>query len=341
MARRFLIPLVIGGASAFVVGCGHKNDASKTAQLKPTIKHVVKKEIKPKVPTYTSLTTGEPMKQPGGQFFATTIENSPAARPQTGLANADIVYEMEAEGTITRYVAFFHDDIPSSIGPMRSARPYFITTAEDWGAPFIHFGGSPEAYAMLNAYPYAQIDGITQGKFFIRDSSRQAPHNAYLKTSTLSPFHTPVQNGHFKFGQPPLAGAKPYNTISVNYNSFTQVKYVYNPNTGEYMRFQDAAPDDDRATGKQIYANNVIIQYAQMNPISNDPKGRIVINLNGPGLALYFTMGKEIAGTWKREQSGRVVYYDSQGQMITLHKGKTWIEVVDDSVPVSKAEISS
>lgn len=329
--RPTILTVAIAVLIALVSGCGHAAPITKV--VKPA-KHAPKPRPKP-VHHYFSPTTGLAVPTTGGQFFAATIENSPQARPQTGLLNADIVYEMEAEGTITRYLALFHDDIPASVGPMRSARPYFITTAEDWGAPFIHFGGSPEAYQMLKSYPYPQIDGITQGSFFARDSSRQAPHNAYLQTATLSPFHTSVRNDHFRFGRPPIADAKAIQTISIDYNSFTQVQYVYNAKDKTYLRYQDGKPDDDRSTNQQLYATNVIIQYAQMNLISNDSKGRITINLNGPGLALYFTDGKEIAGTWKRDQSGQLVYYDAQGHMMTVSPGKTWIEVVNDSVQVA------
>ena len=336
--QRFIgLSLAIAAVGFLVAGCG-QTSPSKPITHKKSIKHVVKP--KPKPIRYASPTTGMPEKSPGGQFFAVTVENSPQARPQTGLASADIVYEMETEGTITRYLALFHDHIPPLIGPVRSARPYFVTTAEDWGAPFVHFGGSPQAYQMLSNYPYHQIDGVTGagGKYFSRDPSRVAPHNAYLHTDRLPTFQQSVLNGHFKFGQPPLAGTKSVSTLSIVYNSFTRVKYDYQKGTDEYLRYQDGQPDLDKGTGKQIYTNNVIVQYAPMAPIPNGTHGHISINLNGPGLALYFTMGKEIAGTWQRNPSGKVVYYDAQGKMITLHPGKTWIEVVDDSVPVTETK---
>ncbi|MCL6445922.1 MAG: DUF3048 domain-containing protein, partial [Alicyclobacillus sp.] len=282
---------------------------------------------KPKV--LRSPTTGLPEKRESGQFFGVIVENYPDARPQTGLENADIVYEMEAEGTITRYIAFFHDDIPPEIGPDRSARPYFVQTAEDWAAPFIHFGGSPDAYRMLKQDPYPQIDGIYDGQYFVRDPSRVAPHNAYLITNRLPKYHEHVVNHHWRFGKPDLKGTVPAHTLALDFNSFTQVTYLYQPSSRRYLRDLQGKPDDDRQTGKQVYADNIIVQYTKMSAITNDPKERITINLNGPGKALYFMDGRESQGTWARNASGGVQYFDKHGHLITLRPGKTWIEVVD------------
>lgn len=283
----------------------------------------------------TSPTTGLPEKRESGQFFAVTVENYPDARPQTGLTDADIVYEMEAEGTITRYLAIFHDHFPAEIGPARSARPYFVQTAEDWGAPFVHFGASPDAYRMLAHYPFHQIDGIYDSSEFTRDPSRVIPHNAYLHPNLLPKFHATVHGSHFKFGSPNMTNSQPGTELYLGFNSFTQVGYVYNSSHHNYVRDQQGRPDDDRVSGKQMTADNVIVQYTVMSTIHNDPKERITINLAGPNKALYFIAGRAVPGTWKRNAAGVVQYYDSRGKLMGLKPGKTWIEVVDHTVAVS------
>lgn len=326
---RVLLSASFAGIFA-AAGCGR---APKLAPENTT--NLVTQRPTSKPPLPASPTTGRPVTGTHHTWFAAVVENFPAARPQTGLSAADIVYEMEAEGTITRYLALFHDTIPANVGPMRSARPYLIQTAADWGAPFIHFGGSPEADALLKTYPDPQIDGIFQGQYFYRDASRVAPHNAYLITSRLPHYDAVVDNGHFRFGSPRLSGAMAAVTLDINYNSFTDVQYVYQPATNRYLRFQQGQPDRDRATGQQLYATNVIVQYARTTSIPNDPKERINIDLAGPGQALYFTHGKEVPGTCRRDGNGVVSYVDRQGEMMVLSPGKTWIEVVSDAVPVT------
>ncbi|GGJ09169.1 hypothetical protein GCM10010885_17790 [Alicyclobacillus cellulosilyticus] len=317
--------------AAWVSGCGRTPQGGTPAPSPAPAKHAGQQPS----PARVSPTTGLPLHHAQTEFFAATVENAPEARPQTGLVDADIVYEMEAEGTITRYLALFHDHIPPLVGPMRSARPYFVETAADWGAPFIHFGGSPQAYRMLRSYPYPHLDGIYDGQYFSRDPSRVAPHNAYLHTDRLPAFREQVKNGHFRFGRPDLTGGMPARTIDITYNAFTRVHYAYDPSRGQYLRWQDGAPHVDRATGHQIAVTNVIVQYARMAPIPNDPKERIQIDLLHGGTAVYCSAGKTVRGTWKRTERGVIEYLDAHGRLMVLRPGNTWIEVVDHSVAVS------
>src|SRR5581483_1401572 len=113
--------------------------------------------------------------------FAVVVENHPDARPQSGLSQADVVYEALAEGGITRFLAIFQSQDVKSIGPVRSARTYFNDWAQEWGAVYAHVGGNSDALALIKAgIPgVSDADQFFNDPYFTRISSRRPPHNTY------------------------------------------------------------------------------------------------------------------------------------------------------------------
>ena len=112
------------------------------------------------------------------------LDNFYSARPQAGLAEADIVYEILAEGLITRYMAVFYGNLPESIGPVRSARPYFVEKAFEFDPFYVHVGGSMQALSDIKKIGIADIDGLTSGAFW-RLNHKKAPHNMYTSSEAL------------------------------------------------------------------------------------------------------------------------------------------------------------
>ena len=118
--------------------------------------------------------------------FMVIVENSTAARPQSGLSSADIIYETSAEGGIPRFIALFQQNQPDVIGPVRSVRPYFIDIAEDYNIPFAHCGGSEEALNEIQTTSsLMSINEISNSNYFWRSSDRVAPHNLYTSSTNL------------------------------------------------------------------------------------------------------------------------------------------------------------
>ena len=107
------------------------------------------------------------------------IENSKASRPQSGLNDADIVYETMAEGGISRFIALFQKNDAKVIGPVRSLRPYFIDISEEYNLPFAHCGGSDEALACVKSENLMSMDEMANSSSYWRDSVRKAPHNLH------------------------------------------------------------------------------------------------------------------------------------------------------------------
>lgn len=275
-----------------------------------------------------STTTGLSIQKESGNYFGVMVENSENARPQTGIIDADVVYEMEAEAKITRFYAVFNDKIPSKIGPVRSSRHYYLPIAEDWNTPYIHFGGSKFAYQKLESLSVPHVDGIyTETRYFERDSSRVAPHNAYLLTNKLPKFSEQPKNPSFEFGSNTSQNAVDTAKFEISYNSFTDVAYEYDKKKQRYLRFLEGKPHIDRVTEKQISVKNVIVLYAPHKSMKTE-KGHIEIDFSGSGKIIYYTNGKKYDGTWKNVE-GDMTFFNDLGIKLALNPGNTWIQVLD------------
>lgn len=277
--------------------------------------------------------------------LAVMIENSPAARPQSGLDKADIIYEMLAEGEVTRFMALYLHADTAELGPVRSARPYFITRALDYNAIYVYCGGSDDAKKMVRTERIAALDEFAIGRrAFWRVKSRTAPHNLYTDTEKLrreaerkgydrEPEITPfkfLEEGETSAGGQSSAGP----TIHFP-RSYSVVSFKYDQASKLYKRFTGGRPHNDLVSGKQLTARNIIVQF--VNTKITDQEGRRSMKMTGAGLALLFTGGQVYEGGWQK--SGlrfRTVFMDEQGEEFKLNPGQTWIEVVPRGTGVTR-----
>lgn len=313
---------------------GDENDETKVIKADVIEKETENNNVSP--------TTGMDLEESEGEKigFAVMVENSPASRPHSGLADADLVYEIEVEGGITRFLAVFHDSIPEQIGPVRSSRHYFIPIAESWNIPYIHLGGSPQAYEKLKQTSIKTIDGISsEWKYFERDNSRKAPHNAYLLTNKLLPgLDTDTDkeanmepNPHYTFGENDELNetGNDVKNIYISYPFKNEVSYKYDKEDESFKRYINSEPHKDRVTGAHISPRHVIVLYAHHESIPGDKSGRIHVDLNNEGRAGIFTYGKYLEGTWKNVDGKLEVFLN--GEKLRLKPGKTWIQIVDEN----------
>lgn len=308
-----------------IAGCSDKKEIIEEKPVKEEPERVI--QVFPEEPKYFTELTGLPYD--GEKVFnnyGVMIENSPAARPQSGLVFADLVFEMEVEAQITRFFAIFHNETPSIVGPVRSARHYFIPIAQSLNAAYIHYGGSPQAYSLLKQSGYTSIDGITQGTYFTRDQSRKAPHNAYLYPDRLPRFELEIKNDYFDHAEITYQEQKDVKEIRIDYNKFTRVMYQYDENTNTYIRYLEGEKHLDRETEREIAPANVVVLFANHSSLG-DGSGRIDIDFISGGEARYYTKGKEVLGTWVN-QNGQIVFLNEQGEKLSLNPGKTWVQVV-------------
>jgi len=274
--------------------------------------------------------------------FVVMLDNQYSARPQASLSDADIVYELLAEGKITRYMAVIQSKEPESVGPIRSARPYFIDKAIEYDPIYVHVGGSEQAKKDIRSLKMAEVDGLScSAKAMWRTKHKKIPHNMYSSYDALTyeanrkNYRTEAEFKGFNFD---LAGYVPEGSSAVNVKipykaptSRDKVGYTsefrYDETSGQYLRYVNNDAYKDEKTKIHLSASNVIIQRANHKVIDNE--GRLKVDLVGKGSGFFLTKGKSMPITWeKSSRRAATVYYDSEGNEIVLNVGVTWIQVI-------------
>ncbi|HMA59999.1 MAG TPA: DUF3048 domain-containing protein [Halanaerobiales bacterium] len=272
-----------------------------------------------------------------------SVENTPKARPQSGLCQAPIVYEFLVEGGITRFLALFWSDIPGKIGPIRSVRPYMIEIAQEYDALLLHAGASPDGFEMLDKIDYTNLDQIYNGKYYWRSQQRPTPHNLYTGEYRINNYLEDMlgieYENRFNFEEIMIisnakAGAE---EISIDYWGNYEVLYEYNRENNYYKRFLNSK-DNPHLCGdeEQITVKNIIVQFVQTEV--KDDVGRLSMKLEGENKALYFRNGVVSEGHWQKNSSGLTKFYDENDQLITVNPGNTWIQIVPNNTNITYKE---
>jgi hypothetical protein len=278
--------------------------------------------------------------------LAIMIENQADARPQTGLTQADVVYEVLAEGGITRFVALYLSRDASVVGPVRSLRHYFAFLAADYGADVVHIGASPEGFSWRDAMNMGHLDETFGDPGVWRVRTRPPPHNAYTDTSADRGFleaQAPARQrnrswGPLLFADQPPRGSVLADHIELGFRPWPyRVDYAWDADEGRYLRSMEGLPHQDADTGEQIAAATVVVQFAEVEPIPNDPKLRLDINLvGGSGQLVVFSQGARREGTWsKGAPRSASVWLDEQGVPLVIPPGPVWVEVVPLESPMT------
>lgn len=286
-------------------------------------------------PEFVCPLCGEALDEPPFRPIAVMIDNHTAARPHAGISQACMVIETLAEGGITRLEAFFAHNHPEKVGPVRSARPYFIEFALGYNALYAHCGGSSEALGMLRRLPI-DLDQMKYASAYWRVSSRRAPHNLYTSIDRLL-------NLSKSIGKPVEAPEKPYFMFSDTEPEFTtpaatlirvefssapyRVEWKYDREDNSYLRFLAGRKYIDENTGEQIKAKNVAVLYTSARVI--DSKGRLRMTTTADnGKAVFFLNGQKIEGSWSRASGKNFIFKDATGSIVKLNPGQTWIEIL-------------
>lgn len=274
-------------------------------------------------------------KQTLPQPLLVVVENHPRSWPHSGLEEADVIYEVLAEGGITRLLALYVEDVPEEIGPVRSAREYLAQISADHQALLFHAGASPSGYARLSASDVDNIDEISNSKYYWRDKERDRPHNLYTGRGKIFD-HLMLQDritdgSSYKFriisqGNEPQAELA--DEINVYYWGNYLVTYVFNSEENNYLRYMQKKPHVN-AKGDQLKAENILIIRASTDVI--DSVGRLAVDLYNGGEMKLIKSGKSIDGYWRRE-NGRIKIFDEKDNELFLNSGKTWIQIIPDSV---------
>jgi hypothetical protein len=264
------------------------------------------------------------------------INNFAAARPQSGLTNADVIWEVLAEGGITRLIAVFQSTsaLTDTIGPIRSIRPYLIDIGDSFGAVLAHAGASNDGYAILQRQGKPYLDEISNaGSYFWRSKERKAPHNLY---SSLEKLRTGAEKKKYSMDKqvPPYTFAEtgstetgvPANDITVSFllKNYS-VGYKYDSATGLYKRSIGDKPHIDMNNNEQLSGTNLVVLGADHKTLDNE--GRLSVDLNKGGSAILFQKGKAIEAEWVRAPDG-MIRIVKNGEELPFVPGKTFFHIV-------------
>ncbi len=269
------------------------------------------------------------------------IENSPDARPQSGLRDAGVVYEAIAEGGITRFLALYLEAQPNYIGPVRSIRPYYVDFALPFQAAVAHVGGSPEGLADVRALHLRDLDQFANSGAYWRVSQRYAPHNMYTSMAKLDAlqkskgFKSSDFTGFPRKKKEAPAKTPTAKTIDFDISGFYyHVHYAYDAKSNSYMRSEGGKPHMDEKSKKQL-APKVVIALVMSYGIKSDGK-HSDYGTSGSGAMFVFQDGNVTQGTWhKASRKGQITFTDNKGDPIKLNAGQTWITLVGDRGEIS------
>ncbi|MDC3414192.1 DUF3048 domain-containing protein [Aquibacillus sp. 3ASR75-11] len=283
----------------------------------------------------TGIRTNDPVND---RIVSVMVNNATQARPQTGLTKADIVFEILAEGPITRFIAFFQSEKPEVVGPVRSAREYYYTLAANYNALYIYHGAADFIEDRLRAGVVDNLNGAyydNDGNLFKRANFREPPHNSYVLFPAI--YDVAKEQGYeVKADYTPLPFLDDEEVETIDGGQATDVEIVYYPeeivtyqydsSSQQYVRYSDGSKTVELETEEAVSVDNVFIVETRHEVI--DDAGRRSVDLQSGGNAYLLQKGKLEKLQWRNEE-GRIVPY-KDGQPVGFVPGKTWVNVIPE-----------
>lgn len=270
-----------------------------------------------------------------GRAVAVMVNNHPAARPQSGLTQADIVYEILVEGNVTRFLAIFQSEQPERIGPVRSARDYYIELAKGYDSLYVAHGNSLTAEKLLKSGYIDNLNGLYyDGTLFKRVSFRKAPHNSYIDFASILK-GAEQKNYDMEDAPEPLkfltknevdelrgSAAK---RVSISYHDqLFNSSFEFDEDSQRYKRFSNGVQTVDYDTDAPVLVDNIFVVETAHKIVSD--VGHREINLTSGGRAFLFQKGQMFEVEWENVD-GRILPY-LNGKPVGLIPGKTWINII-------------
>jgi hypothetical protein len=284
------------------------------------------------------------------RIVSVMINNHSVARPQSGLTQADIVFEILAEGGITRFLALFQSEQPEVVGPVRSAREYYFELATGYDALYVYHGAADFVDDMIENRGIDYLNGAVydnDGNLFKRESFRKAPHNSYLQFNAV--YDIAESNGydiistieplHFLTDDATITG-EAAKQIAIKYpgrSATDVVEFSYDQTSEKYIRFEDQNQTVELNSEKPIEVDNLFIVEAYHEVI--DDAGRRAVDLTDSGNAYLIQKGKVQQLEWKNDNGQIIPVKD--GEPVGFVAGKTWINVVPSNPGLEQAIVIS
>lgn len=357
--RRPLAVTVILAAALLLSGCGSRTEEIGSASVPSTAEADETLAFRPTTrPAPTATSTSSSMAasagiaaEPDGPVAPLTglrlddgvtldrpalvvkVDNHVKARPQTGLQDADVVFDLRAEG-VTRFMAVFHSNLPSAVGPVRSSRTSDFDLLQGLDHPlYASSGGNNYVMNGLASLPIYELTNHSRSEYY-RDSSRPAPHNLFVDPGVL---YTVVANAWSGDGNPdpwfeyrlpgddlPASAEVADGLIAVDFTNTPTVTFEWDGGVGGWLRSQDGQAHNT-SDGRRLAPENVVILVTTYRTSAADA-GSPEVRSTGSGAAVVLTDGHVVTGTWSRPTSADVPeLIDAEGNMITLTPGRTWV----------------
>lgn len=293
----------------------------------------------PLVPAAWPLTgiEGEVVTRPA---VSVKIENTPQARPQSGLEDADIVWENIVEYGVPRFVAMFHSTLPQEVGPIRSVRPADARIVSPVGGLLAYSGGAPAVLRLLRDMPVQAMSEDEGDPGFYRLRSRPRPHNVY---GSLEEFlegadseHADPPDAQFAYAPGPGASTaerhgSPTERIRLALSPISDPGWTWDTEAARWLRWERSTPAVDAAGDRLAARNVVVIEVVSFDSGFNAQTGAPVpdLRLEGEGDGLVATGGRSVPVTWSKESRDEpLVLTGPDGEDVRLAPGNTWVELV-------------
>ncbi|MEA4896516.1 MAG: DUF3048 domain-containing protein [Oscillospiraceae bacterium] len=328
--------------------CGKESPSAEVSPEPPSVNAPsATPEPTPTPAAITNPLTGEAISEDisSNRPYAVMLNNISVARPQCGISKADILYEVLAEGNITRFEAIFSDiNGVGAIGSMRSSRPYYIELALAYDAIYVHAGGSDQAYSDISSKGVDNIDGVRgaySGTTFYRDPTRQkygVEHSLFTTSEkvlacTDSLGYDTTHSGSFDYGlsfteTPDLgSSAASASTVNVSFEGIKDTSFTYHSDTGKYIGAEYGSDIIDGTTNEAVQFKNLLVLYSDGKIL--DDYGRRAFDLDGTGTGHFIVNGKTIPIKWSHSGTGSCFKYTLEdGTPLELAVGKTYIAIV-------------
>lgn len=266
--------------------------------------------------------------------LAVLIDNADDAYPQQGLVEASSVFEMPVEGGLTRLMSVYTRADPAQVGPIRSARDYFVEAALSMNGTLVHVGGAPSAVnriASLEAEGFRTVDALEQSTLFAQAPDRSAPHSTFSTGTTLRDAVGSLENRVSGTLYTPPADAEDVSSLTVDYSADYTSGFYYLSDLDQYRWVRSGADAVDTA-GSAVAADAVVVARVVAFPYSDDPEGRLYLPYSG-GEATLYLRGKAIPGTWTPE--GGFSFLTQTGLEVDLTPFKHWILFAPEAAQVT------
>ncbi len=325
-----------------------KEDLPVSEEITPEPEVTVPPEVpeEPELdPTLTeiSLTTGLPCtpETKTSRPIAVMINNNKVSYPQESVSHADIIYECDMEGGVTRLMAIYSQwQLLGNIGSMRSARNYFVDLADSHDAIYVHAGGSPSAYTEIADVGIDNVDGVNMytlpDKTFWRDKDRirQCGYEHSMMTSG-SKLYSAINSlkyrteykspDTYKFNTEFITPDKGElaEKITLVHSNYITVEFIYDLKASRYLKRSFGAEHMDGSNAEQLSFENVVVLFVSESVV--DDEGRLDLDLTGEGKGYYLTGGRVLDIKWSRDRKGDLFHLTLEGEELTLNPGKTHI----------------